>query len=314
VNSGTSWLAWLDNNGLLDAALPPGDRLTPERLRLYLAAQPARAPYTQVCWLQELYDAMRVLSPETDWTWFKRVLARAAAAAHPVIDRRSRLRSAFEIVRLGQDLMADAEASLDMNSKDRAVLYRDGLMISLLIAKPLRVSTFAAIRIGQHLVQHGANYWLLFEPSEIKSRRPYEDMIPDDLVLALERYISIYRPILLQRHDETGPRESQALWICKRGTALAKRSIANPICKRTRQAFGKSLPPHWFRHAAATTLAIEAPANVRDAQYVLDHGSFGVTERYYRQAQSLVASRRLTAVMSGLKNSLRTRPSAGEPV
>lgn len=308
------WLAWLRINGALEPTTAPGDRVTRERVADYLAAlAPSCAPYTRVCRIQELYDALRVLSPESDWVWLRRVLARSSAAAEPSVNKRSRLRSTRELVELGQNLMAEADASSEMPGKNRALLYRDGLMISLLIARPLRVSTFATIKIGQHLVRQGDSYWLLFKPMEIKSRRPYENRIPEDLIEPLGRYLAIYRPLLLQRADTREATGSNVLWISKRGTPLAERSVANPVCKRTRQAFGSSLPPHWFRHASATSLAIEAPAHVRDAQHILDHASFSTTERHYNQARSLEASRRFHGAMASLKKSFRAGTPAGEP-
>jgi integrase/recombinase XerD len=67
----------------------------------------------------------------------------------------------------------------------------------------------------------------------------------------------------------------------------------------------RSLPPHWFLDAAATTIAIEDPIHVRDARHVLGHTSLATTERHYNQARGLEASRRHQAVLAGLHAKLK---------
>ena len=65
-----AWLSWLAAKNLLDPDLSPVDRVTPERAVAYIAElQAERAPYTVLCRVQELYDALRVVSPETNSDW-----------------------------------------------------------------------------------------------------------------------------------------------------------------------------------------------------------------------------------------------------
>jgi hypothetical protein len=74
-----------------------------------------------------------------------------------------------------------------------------------------------------------------------------------------------------------------------------------------KEAFGASLPPHWFRDAAATSIAIEDPRHVCDAHHVLGN-TLAATEKYYNQARSLEASRRHQAMLAALRSSLNGRP------
>jgi integrase/recombinase XerD len=57
--------------------------------------------------------------------------------------------------------------------------------------------------------------------------------------------------------------------------------------------------PHLFRDAAATTMAIADPANVRLAAPLLGHRSFTTTERYYQQACAQEAHRAFVEVILG---------------
>ena len=78
------WLAWLATAGLLDPATPPGERVTRERVAAYLVELTSScAPYTQVCRIQELYDALRVLAGGSvsgvGWSSFSRRCAAASS-------------------------------------------------------------------------------------------------------------------------------------------------------------------------------------------------------------------------------------------
>ena len=87
---------------------------------------------------------------------------------------------------------------------------------------------------------------------------------------------------------------------------LEKGALANRIRKHAKEAFGASLPPHWFRDAAATSIVVEDPRHVGDAHHVLGN-TLAVTEKYYNQARSLEASRRHHAMLAALRGSLNCR-------
>jgi integrase/recombinase XerD len=87
---------------------------------------------------------------------------------------------------------------------------------------------------------------------------------------------------------------------------LEEGALANRIRKHTKEAFGASLPPHWFRDAAATSIAVEDPRHMRDAHHVLGN-TLAMAERHYNQARSLEASRRHHAMLAALRGSLNRR-------
>ena len=87
---------------------------------------------------------------------------------------------------------------------------------------------------------------------------------------------------------------------------LEKGALANRIRKHAKEAFGASLPPHWFRDAAATSIAVEDPRHVGDAHHVLGN-TLAMTEKHYNQARSLEASRRHHAMLAALRGSLNGR-------
>jgi integrase/recombinase XerD len=87
------YLFFLDERGELDAVQSPADRITPERLRAYVAElQRTTRGHSIQNRIQELGDAMRALAPEGDWRWILRAASRLRASTVPAINKRARLR------------------------------------------------------------------------------------------------------------------------------------------------------------------------------------------------------------------------------
>jgi integrase/recombinase XerD len=301
------WLFWMMESGLLDPTLTPGARVTKPLVADYVVTlSAAGAPYTVVCRLQELYDALRVLAPEADWRWLAELWMRLGRRAEPVVNKRLRLRPSRDLVDLGRRMMISAEQEVGWSDRRRAVHYRDGLMIALMAYRPLRLKNFASIVLGVHLVQQSGGWWLQFPACGMKAKHPYEVAFPAALLPELEHYLAIHRKVLLAGESgQLNPR-TDALWVSEVGTMLEIGALANRIRKHTSGAFGASLPPHWFRDAAATSIAVEDPRHVGDAHHVLGN-TLAMTEKYYNQARSLEASRRHHAMLAALRSSLNGR-------
>ena len=106
------WLAWLAKQDSLAPDARPAERVTRERLAAYFADLRGQcAPYTAYYGVQELYYAMRVVAPGTQWGWLAQLLATLRAQVRPVRDKLSRLQPAGELAALGKRLMDEAEFS-----------------------------------------------------------------------------------------------------------------------------------------------------------------------------------------------------------
>jgi integrase/recombinase XerD len=301
------WLCWLRQKGFFDPTLTPGARVTRQLVADYVATLSAsRAPYTVVCRLQELYDALRVLAPEMEWRWLAELWMKLGRRAEPVANKRLRLRPTRDLLDLGRHMMISAEQETGWSKRRHAVHYRDGLMIALLAARPLRLTNFASIIVGVHLVQQSGGWWLQFPGSEMKAKRPYEVVFPTALIPELKQYLAIHRTVLLAGEKNQLSPGTDALWVSEIGTMLETGALASRIRKHTKEAFGASLPPHWFRDAAATSIAVEDPRHVCDAHHILGN-TLATTEKHYNQARSLEASRRHQAMLAALRSSLNGR-------
>ena len=76
------------------------------------------------------------------------------------------------------------------------IRYRDGLIIALLIACPVRIKNLANLVIGQHLVFDGDAYRLKLSAAETKAGRPYLGSVPPELTPYIDGWLQVRRPSL----------------------------------------------------------------------------------------------------------------------
>ena len=281
------WLNFLDRHSGIDRAQHPADRTTRDVVRRYLELLVAQglAPYTVVARIGELRAVISTMAPEKDWQWLTDLVTRLRRQARPVVNKRPKLVPSTDLFYWGLEHMVAIEAATEGDQDLMAVQYRDGLMIALLAARPLRLSNLASIRIGRHLVRYGETWLLEFEAHEVKNRRPLELPFPDMLAPYLETYLHHWRPVLL------GGRRTDRLWVTRYGQLMGTRAAYRRTTKVTARAFGTPLNPHLFRDCAATFIAIEDPEHVRIIGPLLGHAWHSTNEKHYNQAQSVEAGR-----------------------
>jgi integrase len=293
------WLTWLDTKGLLDPEAAPGNRCNRARVARYLDdLTRVNAAYTVVARAQELYLALQAMAPDQDWCWIRSIERRLRRTARSVRNKRAHIEPSGRLFTLGLELMQRAEGPAGGTALQRAVAYRDALMISLLAARPFRRRNFCSIEIGRHLVCEREVYWLRFAADETKAREPIEVPFPEELAASLERYLTWHRPVLAERRGRwnmgtTSPGwRTNALWVSEDGSTMTEIAMYFRIRKLTQARFGHVISPHLFRDSAATSIAIEDPHHVHITRSILGHTTLRTSERHYNQARSLEALRR----------------------
>jgi integrase/recombinase XerD len=294
------WLDWLDEQGLLDPLAPPAARATRDLVRSYATELRAtQSPFSAQGRIQEVGDALRVMTPGMSFRWISRAAGRMRSRARPVKDKRGRLQRPDQLADLGLRLMDLADR--EVVTLESAMGYRDGLVIALLAHRPLRMKNLAMIACGKHLVQRNGVWQLLFTDRETKQTRPVEAAFPLVLVPQLERYLTVYRPVLLTRGGRQAPAAVVALWVSRDATPLGQQTIAHHIRRHTRDAFGVAMTPHLFRDAAATAIAVHDPEHINNIMPVLGHSTLETSERHYNQARGLEAGRRYHQTIEAIR-------------
>ena len=286
------WLGFLGRRGLLDPGALPGARLTEPNLRPYVADLQCRvAPQTIVSRLRDLSVAVRVMDPGADRSLLQRALRRLSRDAVPRRDKRARLVTPRRLRDAGLARMARVQTEHHPKIDVTAGRYRDGLMMALLACVPVRLGELARMRLGHHLRKAGERYLLAYDPGETKAGRPTEVELPMMLTPWFDRYLEIYRPVLLRGQS------SDAVWISTYRDAMSEHTISLRFCAATREEIGMEINPHLARDIVATGIAEERPDLVGILPMVLDHADDRTVQKYYNHARRLVASRVYSAEM-----------------
>jgi integrase len=189
------------------------------------------------------------------------------------------------------------------------ILYRDGLLIALLIACPMRIKNLANLIIGQHLVLDGCAYGLKAQGRGDQDRQALRACVPNELTGYIDEWLWFHRPAL-QLMAAAGASVGSAagrLWIDRWGQPMSIKAIQRQIWLRTRQAFGKGICPHLFRDIAVTELVDVAPEEIGIAADLLGHADLRTTRRYYIQATGIKAHVRVQEVIAARRRAAASR-------
>ena len=141
-----------------------------------------------------------------------------------------------------------------------STLGRDGLMIAMLAACPVRIGNFFRIRLGENLWFDEDRYCLAFDGDDTKNDRPYEGELPPELTPWIREYLNTHRLALLSANTAA---TTDYLWINRWGLPFGENGVRTQIEIRTRAAFGLPIWPHLFRAISATGFVDHAPEEAR---------------------------------------------------
>ncbi|MCE5974897.1 tyrosine-type recombinase/integrase [Sinirhodobacter sp. WL0062] len=290
------WLAFLMRHRpeLLD--LSPPDRVTLDTVEAYLRDAESRVTNriepgtmlrlgerplkvrTLAGFLFSLWLVIKGFCPARDWRWLKdgadAFMAEAALEPlKPPIPVTAQQLYSWALERLTE--LRDRD---DLDQLEQATAFRQALMVGILIAVPVRARAFISMTVTLHVEPTEASYWLRFRAEDMKDKKARSFHLPRSIAWALERYLHVFRPILLQGNL------SDALWITRRGNAMSIDSFTSGLAKLTKREFGITLRPHAFRHIASTTIAECDPEHVNIIRDVLGHATLAMAEKHYNRA------------------------------
>jgi integrase len=295
------WLRFLEQNSPLLLKQAPVGRVTSDSIGAYikLLNNEVAASTTHI-YIDHLLCTLRVMAPDHDWGWLRSAVSRLKRDVVPKA-KRHRMVDSARLFDLGISLMDQVEAAPDANPLGKAILYRDGLLIAILAARPLRRRTLSAIRLNQHIHRIGDHYSLTLSSADTKNKQPIEYNLPVLLTAYLDRYLGHFRGLFpnAELHD--------GLWASAKGNPSSGSSLYRRIIFRTKVAFGFPVNPHLFRDCAATTLAIRKPEHVLVGAGLLGQSDLRTIHKYYIHAQAIQAGNAHQTAIKKRRRRLATR-------
>jgi integrase len=296
-----AFLDFLQRSGLLDPSAGPATQVTPQNVEFYIAELKGRVRSVTV-WncIYKLRVAARLLDPKADFVWLSEIEQDLALVMEP--------RSKFDrvvlperLVEAGLTLVTEAEAFARYPFK-RAIGIRNGLIVALLAACPIRIKNYAALEIGTTFKQEQGSWWICLSYGSTKTDTADHRPVPDYLTDAVKLYLAVSRPVLIGSRPAT-----DALWISSRtGRRYTTKNLGTRISNITLETIGVDVSPHLFRTAAATTSACYGTDMPHLASAVLGHTDPPLTEKYYIRTTTLNAAKDYAAI-------LRRRRPPGQP-
>lgn len=299
------WLSWLLRTGRLVPDSQPGERATRELVEAFTETLALRvAPQSVSMMIGGFKRMLDVLDPKTDRDWLTQLYSMIKRNAKPSRNRFAHAVSPEELYELGLRLMTESCDSKANHAYHPSTKCRDGMMIAILICCPVRIANLEQIEIGVHLLFEDGCYWLSFTAEEIKTNEPYQGDLPRELTPWIDQYLEVHRPILLSRGQK---KPTRRLWIDRLGKPMLEHSIRDQINSRTREAFGRNVWPHLFRHCAVTGLVDYAPEDIAIAPDLLGHSSDQTTQKHYILARGTRAHRDVQENLARARKRARKR-------
>ncbi len=177
-----------------------------------------------------LKQALVLMCPRTDWSWFDPLLGDLQLRARTAKPARRGFVPSGQLLDYGMQLMEEAERTADITQQVRAELFRNGLMIAFLAMRPLRLKNLTQLALGTELVESAAGYDVAILPDRTKTRNTLEFPVPAVLVPGMRRYLEHYRPALAA--GPLAPRRTARVRLPRFGWPAAAPS-SRPIRSRT---------------------------------------------------------------------------------
>ena len=300
------FLSWRKQIGGLERVTGPASRITPDVVAAFMKHMSEHGLSSVSIGMQlgALSSIAQAFAPDADWNWLKRKYFRQKHRAKPSRDKRTRVVPAPALYALGVSLMETAtDGARHTQPFFTASQYRDGLIIALMAARPLRIRNFQDLELQRTLIYRSGKYWLVFDEDETKTGRPIDVKVPEQLTSYLENYLRLHRLTLLNKRT-AGTKQTMAFWVSRSGQKMKEDVMRASIERRTKLAFGHAINPHLFRDCAATSFATDDPEHVRCIAPLLGHSMLATSETHYNQATMLTAARTFSSNIMKIRNDL----------
>lgn len=292
------WVHWVSCTEPNALHFDPVVRATSERLRSWLKSVDHLAPATLLGYIDAVLRLCRSIEPDHDWSRHRAILAslQRTKVRHGSPRKVGRIMSSDVLFEIGLQLARENEGPI--THPYQAVKLRDGAMICLLALMPMRRRALSQLALGRSFHVEPGQITICLDGSMTKNGQSWEAVVPNAARDVLETYLNIGRPVLAAR----GSGDHLNVWLGKHGAPMNIGQFTRAIGNRSKQRLGVDIPPHFYRDAAATTLARASPSSARMIKPVLGHRTTRIAEGHYIQADTISAGHQLASALGRFWN------------
>jgi integrase len=180
------------------------------------------------------------------------------------------------------DKLDEAAAKAAPGSLHEATLKRDALLLSMLVANPLRarnyvLMTYREDQTGNLYRREDGQWRIRFGPGDFKNDRHgcYDAPLPRSLAARIEEYVAEFRPRLLAK-------DANAPWVFPNSLSKKWLALNRQVERITRQYIPEShgFAPHALRHLVATDYLRKHPGHFLTVAELL-HNTLDTVLRIY---------------------------------
>ena len=269
------WLRYLSLADPAMLSIPLADRPTPSRVKAWFDDFAHLSALSQWNEVNSLRAALLVVCPDRDFPWLGTIANKLRRNRPPGKPAAGKARDVRWLYKCGLAYMDQVSEEPEYRPLMGSSAYRDGLMIALLAACPLRLRSLAALTVTRHLRPIEDNYVITVFDEDLKTDGELTFKLPPSLVPYFELYLAHHRPRLLQGGDH------EALWITYESTPMNRNSIGRRMERATLKILGERMSAPDFRASAATTFVENEPALSHLAPAILTHARGESTQNHY---------------------------------
>lgn len=195
-----------------------------------------------------------------------------------------------KVVRLPDQLMADARKLKAKSPVKAAVLAQVAVAIRILTFAPVRIDNLSNISLETNLIRPDGldgPYWLEFPSYDVKNSTDLTYPFTMEVTKFIDLYIHEFRPVLLRGSN------TPLLFPGGKGDGAPKltTTLSEQIAGLTDWEIGQRITAHQFRHAAAAIILKNDPGNYELVRRVLGHRNIQTTINSYVGLETLESSK-----------------------
>ena len=164
------------------------------------------------------------------------------------------------------------------------IRYLDGLRLAVGILTSARLRTLA-LTGARHLRKIEECYEIEYQPHEIKTKKPFDLMLPPELTRYIERGFRVS-----DRWRDHMLTEDKPLWINRNGQQMSHAQIYARTCATTLELLRVELSPQQIRRVGPSSLRKFAPRQAHLATSMLQHGTPRITVKSYMKTGTSAAT------------------------